>query len=435
MVTAADTPMLFLSELVGRPVRDRDGQQFATLRDLIVALGDDYPPVTGLVVRVSGGREIFVPWADVESVRADGARLRASSINIKPFSQRPNEVLVRLDLLDKQIVDVEGRKIVRVNDVQLAPVAGRLRLIAVDVGAAGLLRRLGLRGLERRLGGRFGTMQRFVEWPDVDPIESSVSSVRLRVPHEALATLHPADVAHIVGQLAPRDRVGLVAALEDERAADVMEELAASDQAEVLEDLPPERAADILEEMGPDEVADLVAALPEQRRNQLLQLMQPAEAGDVRQLLTYAAETAGGLMTTDFLTVSPSDTAQAVIDRLRDLRPDAAHTWYLYVTDTDGRLIGTITLRGLIIASPYTPVSDFTRPEPISVTVNADADEVARAIARYNLLALPVVDEDGRILGVVTVDDALERALGEGWRSRLPELFEPAQDDRPRVVP
>lgn len=421
--------MFFLSQLVGRPVRDRDGDVFGKLRDLIVALGERYPPVTGLVVRVSNGRDIFLPWTDVEEIDTGGARLRTTRIDIATFQQRPHEIRLRIDLLDKQIVDVEGRKIVRVNDIQVAPVEEQLRLVAVDVGLAGILRRLGLSGPGQRLARALHLEpEKYIEWEDVDPVESSVSSLKLRVPHEALGTLHPADVAHIVEQLAPRDRAGILAALDDERAADVLEELAADDQVDILEALTPEKAADILEEMGPDEAADLVADLSQERQEELLGLMEPDEASDVRELLAYDEETAGGLMTTDFITVSSDQTAQQVIEMLRQLRPDADHVYYLYVTDAVGQLVGTITLRGLIVAEPTTHVSEFTRPEPISVAVDAHADEAARAIARYNLLALPVVDEEGRIQGVITVDDAFERALGEGWRKRLPDLFEPAEE-------
>ncbi len=421
--------MLFLSRLVGRPVRDRDGDSFGKVRDLIVALGEQYPPVTGLVVRVAGGRDIFLPWTDVEEIDADGARLRTTLIDMASFRQRPNEIRLWLDLLDKQIVDVEDRKIVRVNDIQLAPVEGRLRLVAVDVGLAGILRRLGLSGPGERLARALHLeAENYIEWEDVDPVESSVSSLKLRVPHQALSTLHPAEVAHIVEQLAPRDRTGILASLDDERAADVIEELEAADQVDVLEGLPPEKAADILEEMGPDEAADLMADLSPERQAELLGLMEPDEAADVRELLSYAEETAGGLMTTDFITISPNDTAQQVIDRLRELAPSADQVYYLYVTDENRRLLGTVTLRGLVVADPSTPVSEFMRPDPISVEVGIDAEEVAAAIARYNLLALPVVDAEGRMQGIVTVDDAFERALGEGWRRRLPAIFEPAEE-------
>ena len=421
--------MLFLSRLVGRPVRDRDGDVFGKVRDLIVALGEQYPPVTGIVVRVAGGRDIFLPWTDVEEIDISGARLRTTRIDIASYKQRPDEIRIWLDLLDKQIVDVEGRKIVRVNDVQLAPVEGHLRLVAVDVGLAGILRRLGLSGPGERLARALHLeAENYIEWEDVDPVESSVSSLKLRVPHQALSTLHPADVAHIVEQLAPRDRAGILAALDDERAADVLEELAADDQVDILEALSPEKAADILEEMGPDEAADLVADLSEERQEQLLGLMEPEDASEVRELLAYGEETAGGLMTTDFITITPDTTAEGVIERMRELHPDADQVYYLYVTDTDGTLVGTITLRSLLVARPDTLVREFMRPDPISVAVDLDAEQVGAAIARYNLLALPVVDADGRMQGIVTVDDALERALGEGWRKRLPEIYEPAEE-------
>jgi magnesium transporter len=421
--------MLFLSQLIGKQVLDRNGEPFGKVRDLIVALGERYPPVTGLVVRVAAGREIFLPWSAVDAIDTGGARLRTASINITSFQQRPNEIRLWRDLQDKQIVDVEGRKIVRVNDIQLAPVEGRLRLVAVDVGVGGILRRLGLSGVGERLARALGLeAENYIEWEAVDPVESSVSSLKLRVPHQALSTLHPADVAHIVEQLAPRDRTGILASLDDERAADVMEELQAADQVDVLEGLPPEKAADILEEMGPDEAADLMADLSPERQAELLGLMEPNEAADVRELLSYPEETAGGLMTTDFITVSPDQTAQEVIERLRQLAPSADQVYYLYVTDESGRLLGTLTLRGLIVADPSTLVRELTRPEPISVEVGVDAEEVAAAIARYNLLALPVVDAEGRMQGIVTVDDAFERALGEGWRRRLPAIFEPAEE-------
>jgi Mg/Co/Ni transporter MgtE (contains CBS domain) len=421
--------MLFLSQLIGRPVRDRNGETFGKVRDLIVALGERYPPVTGLVLRVAGGREIFLPWTDVEEIDTSGARLHTSSIDITTFRQRPDEIRLWLDLQDKQIVDVEGRKIVRVNDIQLAPVDGRLRLVAVDVGLAGILRRLGLSGPGERLARAVRLeAENYIEWEDVDPVESSVSSLKLKVPHQALGTLHPADVAHIVEQLAPRDRAGILASLDDERAADVLEELDADDQVDMLEALPPEKAADILEEMGPDEAADLVADLSEARQEELLNLMEPDEASDVRELLAYGEETAGGLMTTDFITIAPDQTAEQVIDMLRELHPDADQIYYLYVIDPDGTLVGTITLRGLIVARPETRVREFMRPDPISVALDVDAEQVGAAIARYNLLALPVVDAEGRMQGIVTVDDAFERALGEGWRRRLPEIYEPAEE-------
>ena len=267
--------MLYLSQAIGRPVLDADGEPLGKVDDLIVALGDRYPPVTGLVV-ATDRRRIFLPWTDVARFDAAGARLSSATIDITRFQQRPNEILLRADLLDKQIVDIDGRKVVRVNDLRLDDVEGRLHLVAVDVGAAGLLRRLGIergyRVLARNL--RLPTPERYIDWEDVDPVETSVASIKLRVPHAGLTELHPADLATIIDQLAPRDRAGVLAALDDEAAADAIEEMEPETQVEVLEGLAPERAADILEEMSPDDAADLVADLSDETREELLALME-----------------------------------------------------------------------------------------------------------------------------------------------------------------
>lgn len=422
--------MLFLSQLIGKRVLDGSGEPFGRVRDLIVALGGQYPPVTGLVLEVTGRRTIFIPWSAVDTLDEHGARLRTSQIDIASFRQRANEIRLWLDLQDKQIVDVEGRKIVRVNDIQLAPVDGRLRLVAVDVGLKGILRRLGLSGPGERLARALSLpIEHYIEWEDVDPVESSVSSLKLRKPHQALSTLRPAEVAHIVEQLAPRDRTGILQALEDEQAADVMEELSAEDQVDVLEALPPEKAADILEEMGPDEAADLMGDLSRERQDELLSLMETEEAQDVRELLAYDEGTAGGLMTTDFVSVSQETTALESIEQIRTAELDADQlAFYLYVTDAEGRLAGSFSLRDLLVAEPSDTVTAFMRPDPVSVQIDLSDDEVATVMARYNLVALPVVDDAGRLQGIITVDDALEHALGERWRKRLPHVFEAAEE-------
>src|SRR3954454_319949 len=416
--------MLYLSQAIGKPALDRQGESIGKVADLIVAIGDRYPPVTGLVV-ATGRRRIFLPWTDVASIDTTGAKLSTHVIDINKFSQRPNELLLYQDLQDKQIVDIDGRKVVRVNDLRLDDIEGRLHLVAVDVGTAGIARRLGV-------GGPFQTLARnlhlpnpekYIDWEDVDPVETSIASIRLRVPHQGLCELHPADLATIIDQLAPRDRAGVLAALDDEAAADAIEEMEPETQVEVLEDLEPGRAADILEEMSPDDAADLVADLSDETREEILALMERDEAAEVRGLLGYAEDTAGGIMTTEFVAMPDSLTAGETIERLRELEPDAETIYYVYVTDGDGRLVGVLSLRDLIVARPDQPISEVMIREPVMVGVDADQDEVAQVVARYNLLAVPVVDSDGRLAGIVTVDDAIDTILPTAWKRRLPRLF------------
>ena len=417
--------MIYLSQAIGRPVSDRQGDRIGTVADLIVALGGRYPPVTGLVMSTAGRRRIFLPWSHVESIDQQGARLRSHTLDIDRFEQRPNELLLFEDLQDKQIVDIDGRKVVRINDLRLDHIEGRLHLVAVDVGAAGLLRRLGMEGPFRTLARnlRLQVPERYIDWEDVDPLESSIASIRLRVPHVGLRELHPADLASIIDELAPRDRAGILAALDDEAAADAIEEMEPETQVEVMEDLTPERAADILEEMSPDDAADLVADLSEAARREILPLMERDEADEVRQLLGYPEDSAGGIMTTEFIAIPEDLTAAQTIDRLRELEPDAETIYYIYVVDPAGRLAGVLSLRDLIVAQPDQLVREVMIKEPVAVGLLADQDEVAQVVARYNLLAVPVVDDEGRVAGIVTVDDAIDTVLPTAWKRRLPRVF------------
>jgi CBS domain-containing protein len=416
--------MLYLSQAIGRPVRDRNDEPIGKVADLIVAVGERYPPVTGLIVETDR-RRIFLPWTSVDSLDSSGARLRTATIDIDKFRQRPDEILLRADLMDKQIVDIDGRKVVRVNDLRLDEGDGSLRLVAVDVGTAGLLRRLGVEGGFRTLARGIGrpVPERYIDWEDVDPVETSIASIKLRVPHQGLAELHPADLATIIDQLAPRDRAGVLASLDDEAVADALEEMEPDTQVEVLEDLAPERAADILEEMSPDDAADLVADLSDESRDEILALMESDEKAEVQELLAYPEDTAGGIMTTEFVAVPATLTAAQTIDTLRELEPDAETIYYVYVVDDDHRLVGVLSLRDLIVARPDSAIADVMIGEPVAVGVLADQDEVAEVVAHYNLLAVPVVDDDGRLAGIVTVDDAIDTVLPGAWKRRLPRLF------------
>jgi CBS domain-containing protein len=417
--------MLYLSQAIGRPVLDVDGDPIGKVADLIVALGGKYPPVTGLVVETDR-RRIFIPWSSVAAFDETGARLSTDRLDIAKFQQRPNEITLKQDLLDKQIVDIDGRKVVRVNDLRLDEIEGKLHLVAVDVGAAGLLRRLGLEGAWRTLArnSRVPLPERYIDWEDVDPVETSIASIKLRVPHAGLAELHPSDLATIIDQLAPKDRVGVLASLNDEDAADVFEEMEPETQVEVIEDLDPARAADILEEMSPDDAADLVQDLSDETRQEILALMERDEAEELGELLAYPEDTAGGMMTTEFVAIPASLTCAQAIDRLREMEPDAETIYYVYVVDSQERLVGVLSLRDLIVSAPERLIRQVMIPDPVTVDVLANEDEVAEIVAHYNLLAVPVVDGEQHLVGIVTVDDAMDAILPDAWRKRLPRLAE-----------
>ena len=416
--------MLYLSHAIGRPVLDATGEPLGKVDDLIVAVGNRYPPVTGLVV-ATDRRRIFLPWSQVARFDASGALLSGDTIDITRFQQRSDEILLRADLLDKQIVDIDGRRVVRVNDLRLDDVDGKLHLVAVDVGTAGLLRRLGVEGPYRTIARNLHlpTPERYIDWEDVDPVETSIASIRLRVPHAGLTELHPADLATIIDQLAPRDRAGVLAALDDEAVADAIEEMEPETQVEVLEGLAPERAADILEEMSPDDAADLIADLPPETAATLLELMEPEEAEDVRRLMSYAEETAGGMMTPEPVILGPDATVADALAHVRnpELTPALAALVYVCRPPLEaptGRFLGVAHIQRLLREPPSTLVAGALDDTMARLRPEASIDEVAAHLATYNLVAAPVVDENGHLLGAVTVDDLLDHMLPEGWRDR-----------------
>jgi Mg2+ transporter MgtE len=252
----------------------------------------------------------------------------------------------------------------------------------------------------------------------VDPIHSDISAVKLRISHRKLARMHPADIADVVERLSLQQRDAVFASLDDETAADALEELSPEDQADILERLDPERAADILEEMKPDEAADLLSDLPEHQQEALLDMMEAREADEVEELLAYGEDTAGGLMTTEYVGLSADLTAAQAIDKLRELEPNAESVYYVYVVDEQENLQGVLSLRDLIVAKPDTPIRDIMITNVIRVSPGAATEDVTDIMRKYNLLAVPVVDDDGHMEGIVTVDDALDTVLAAGGRRR-----------------
>jgi len=347
-------------------------------------------------------------------------QLSTSRIDLRPFVRRDGEVLVAKDVLDRQIVDVAGRRVVRVNDAQLAEYGHTLRLVAVDVSTAGFLARVLPRWLVE------GRMQRqLISWSQVEYFASDVSQVKLTIPHNKIARLHPADIAQLVQDLAYPQASEVLASLDDDLAADTVEELEPTLKTAIISSLSPSDAADILDEMDPDDAADLLAELPAAQAEGLLKEMEADEAAQVQHLLTFPEDSAGGMMTTDFVAIPEYLTAHQVISRLRRQKELPDEIYYPYVVDREpnGRLAGVLGLRQLVAAPPDALVKDIMFSDAIRARVTDPADAVARTIAHYNLLALPVVDENDHLLGVVTVDDAIDVILPEEWQRRLPKLF------------
>jgi magnesium transporter len=412
--------MLYLSQVLGRPIRDLEGERVATIKDIIVRLGaDDHPPVTGLVARYRR-RDFFLPRWRIDVLNQQGARLNSDILDLRPFGRRESEVLLARDVLDKQLIDVDGKRVVRVNDVQIIEAAGDWRVTGADVSLQGLWRRLAPAGF---VGSKKPV--EVLDWADVGFLATDAATVQLKSSSDKLARLHPVEIARLAEALSYHHGSEVVESLDDETAAETLEEMPAESQARILADMDQERAADILEWMSPDEAADVLGDLPEDKAEELLGLMEHDEQADVAELLPYEDDTAGGLMTTEFVTLPRALTVGEALARLREMAETPNMIYYLYVVEKEDswKLLGVIALRSLILADPSMPLEEVMRTEFQQADPEEPAKEVAQRIAEYNLLALPVIDDSGDILGIITVDDAMEILLPKDWRQRVPRLF------------
>ena len=412
--------MLYLSQVLGRPIRDLEGERVATIKDVIVRLGaGDHPPVTGLVARYRR-RDFFLSRWRVSELNQQGVRLNSDILDLRPFLRREGEVLLARDVLDKQLIDVDGKRVVRVNDVQIIETSSDWRVTGADVSLQGLWRRLAPKGF---VGA--GRPVEVLDWADVGYLATDAATVQLKSSSDKLARLHPVEIARLAEALSYHHGSEVVESLDDETAAETLEEMPAEHQARILSDMDEERAADILEWMSPDEAADVLLDLPEEKAEELLGLMEDEEQADVAELLPYEDDTAGGLMTTEFVTLPRALTVGEALARLRDMAETPNMIYYLYVVEAENswRLCGVIALRSLILAESSMPLEEVMRTEFQKATPDEAANEVAQRIAEYNLLALPVVDDSEDILGIITVDDAMEILLPKDWRQRVPKLF------------
>jgi CBS domain-containing protein len=429
------TPLrvLNVAQTVGAPVSGRVGEDVGRLHDVVARVlepGDEmFPPLTGLVVRLGGqgSHLVFVPWDAVRELGPMGVRLASSRLDLRPFTRRDGELLVVGDVFDKQVVDVDGRRLVRVNDVQLAPdpqIPGGWRVAAADVSAGSFMARVVPRIMAPAIRRRFPP-NAVISWDQVQFFAADVPGVKLRVDHTNLARMHPADVAELIAELGYRHTEEVLAVLDDETAADVAELLPSEVQVAVLTSLDDEKAGDILDEMDKDVAADILADLTGEEARDLLDAMEPETAADVARLLAHGRDTAGGLMSTEYVTLPADATVKQAIKRMREADDVPDEIPYIYVLNASpgGRLVGTVTLRNLLISEPGTTMAEIMDSDPITLNPDMALEEVADEFTHYDLVAMPVVDADGRLLGIVTIDDAIDVLLPKEWRPRMPRIF------------
>ncbi len=410
-------PVDYFTRWVGQAVRDPQGRSIGKVVDMVARWpeGEDAPPVVvGWLVAGNEGARLLrsSPVADCQLIADPDAILETT----------PRDLHLKRDVLDRQIVDKHDLRVVRVADVQLACTSdGHMVVVGVDPGYRAVIRRLLPAAMARRADNWLSRGSGCIPWSDVEPTAVSEDGViRLRTSLHGFRRLHPADIAEILEQLHPTERNALLESLPVETAADAVTEADEDVQREIMEQLDPGMAADILEEMEPDDAADIVQDLSGSKRKELLEEMDAEEAEEVKDLLHYGEDTAGGLMTPEFVALPVNVSAQEAIDLLRELAPKAETIYYLYVVDDNGRLAGVISLRDLIVSAPSTPVWNFMveGQDVVRVGVDDSLQEVASQLEHYDLLAVPVVDRSDRLIGIVTVDDTLEELLPDHWRRR-----------------
>jgi len=408
---------LALSELLGATVYDPSGTA-GRVREVALAPQEDRSRISSLIVKTKSGNRVL-PYGAIAAINGG---VRAATVVQEWPAANGTEGLFLLDrdLLDQQVIDVNGRKVVRVNDVDLQvdvqkekdASAGHpvLRVQSVDVGARGAIRRL-LRGVAPKVAihALLGKIPpRSIPWNYVDLIETDPARrVKLKISHERLAKLHPADIADIVEELAPDERRAVFQTLDEETAAEALEEVEPKVQKAIVESLDSGKAADIVEEMNPDAAADLLADLPEDRTEQILIQMEPEAQQEVVELLEHKEETAAGRMTTEFLALPINATVQNAIDSLREFEGGVEVISTIYLVDSQGTLVAAVPLARIVLAGGADPMLSLVQEPLVLAHQEATENEVAELFDKYNLQTLPVVDERNKLTGVITSDDVI----------------------------
>jgi CBS domain-containing protein len=410
-MTSPSPTRIFVARLAGLAVFDPLGDQVGRVRDVVVVfgVGRQHPRAIGLVVEVSGRRRVFVPMTRVTSIDI-GQVITTGLVNMRRFEQRPTETLVLGELLDRVVRLRDGDAEVTVEDVAITQSRARewrVTRVFVRRGRAGRLRRRG----ETLVVG----------YDDLDGFgiaEQRQGAANLLAAFEELKA---ADLAEVIHELTPKRRLEVAAALDDERLADVLEELPDDDRVEIVSVLTGERAADVLEAMQPDDAADLLSELPQEQAEQLLRLMEPEEAEDVRRLLAYDDRTAGGMMTTEPVILPPEASIAEALAHVRreDISPALAAAAYVCrppLETPTGRYLGVVHIQRLLREPPHASVGSILDKDAVTLEATAGLEQVTRHLATYNLVSAPVTDDDGHLLGVVTVDDVLDHLLPDDWR-------------------
>lgn len=401
---------IYLSSIIGRPVINIKGEEIGTLRDLVMVPGEVFPEVSRIVIKTRTGLK-SLPWNEISLFTH--VVISANTINmpgLRDYASLDGDILVKRDLLDKQIVDVDGAKVVRVNDIKLGNLNQMLCIFSVDIGFRGLLRRLGFERIGESLAKLTGREIHHAEisWEYVQPLEANSSRLALNIARNQMNEMHPADLAEIIQNIPIQNIRTVLQSIDSETTGDTIYELEPEMRNVVISQLDDEQLTDILEELEHDEAADVLSDLPEEKAQELLDKMDKEDAEDIQELLEHEEDSAGGYMNPDYFRLTSEMNVTQALERLRQVAEEIETIYYGYVVDNHERLEGVVSLKQMLLCPPETDLTDLMQENVKSVYVDSELEDVLEILTKYNLIAVPVLDDDGRMEGIVTVDDVLE---------------------------
>lgn len=403
---------VFISDMLKKPVLDPKGEELGKVKDFIIVKGEPLPKINAIIIEIKNNLYELL-WKDIGIFNKRIISAKIFSEAIMSYETTEEHLLAVRDILDKQIVDANGVKVVRVNDIRIEGYNSDAILTAVDVGMRGLLRRLGFeRGGEKIMKVfRVHLPSNLISWNYIQPLAPKLSAISLTVPRQMVSELHPADIAEIISQVSHIEGATFFKNLDADVAAEALSELKPETQVEIISEMNTSEAADIIEEMPPDEAADVISDLSAEKAKEILEHIEKKDAEDIQELLCHEEDTAGGLMTNEFITMPSDITIKEAIEQIRQNAPEVEAVYYIYITDKDKKLHGVVSLRDLLITDDNSKLSDIMETKIKAVHPEDDEMEVAEIISKYNLVAIPVINEDGLILGIVTIDDIIDRIL------------------------
>lgn len=410
----------YLSQVLGMKIYSRDNEVIGKVLDLLVysdpALSGE--PLRPNVVAVKTGSKthpVYYSFSNFEIGKVkDSISIQCSKKQYIEDEELARYLPLKENILDQQIVDINGRKLVRVNDVRLASIPSGTYVVAVDVGAEGLLRRLGIAETIKIFASvvRLPIPSKFILWDDVDTLDTANLNIKLGKPLTKLQMLHPSDLADIVEEMGRSSRTTVFNSLDEEQAADVLEEMDPKLQVDVIESLSLAKAADLLEKMPADEAADIIDLLESDKAESLLNEMDKETSTEVRELLEYSNQLVGSIMSTDFMSFHENETVEQALATIRETKPEEPLLYNLFVVTHNGKLLATVSLRNLVVSEPSVILKDIMRKNPVSVEDNDKLDSLAEIVSKYNLLAVPVVNKHQMLEGMVVIDDIVDDLLG-----------------------